>query len=93
MYLVGILGSFMFKQEALGGGDIKLLFFFGLILNWQNALFSIFLGSLAGFPVSLVILNSKKSNIIPFGPFLALGASIIMLTGFDINMLLEMLVK
>lgn len=92
MFGIKKIGDFLFKKESMGGGDIKLLFFFGLVLGWENALFSIFLGSLAGFPVSLLILKVKKSNIIPFGPFLALGASIILLTGFHLGMLVDMLV-
>lgn len=92
MFSIKKLGDFLFRKESMGGGDIKLLFFFGLILGWKNALLSIFLGSLAGFPVSLLIMKLKKSNIIPFGPFLALGAAIIMLTGFDLDALMNMLV-
>ena len=92
MFGIKKIGDFLFRKESMGGGDIKLLFFFGLVLGWENALFSIFLGSLTGFPVSLLILKLKKSNIIPFGPFLALGAAIIMLTGFDFETLVNMLV-
>ena len=92
MFGIKKIGDFLFKKESMGWGDIKLLFFFGLVLGWENALLSIFFGSLAGFPVSLLIMKLKKSNIIPFGPFLALGAAIIMLTGFDAAALLNMLV-
>lgn len=91
MFLIKLVGDFMFKTESMGGGDIKLLFFFGFTLGWTNALFSIFLGSLIGFPISLVIMNNKKTNIIPFGPFLALGALIILFTKFDISFLLNLL--
>lgn len=94
LVMLGIkkFGDMLFRKESMGGGDIKLLFFFGLILGWENALLSIFLGSLAGFPVSLLMMKIKKSNIIPFGPFLALGATIIVLTGFNLEALIKMLV-
>ena len=91
MFMIKIFGDFIFKKESMGGGDIKLLFFFGFCLGWANALLSIFFGSLAGFPISLVVLKTKKTNIIPFGPFLAIGAAIILLTGFDINSLINVL--
>lgn len=91
MYLIKIMGDFLFKRESMGGGDIKLLFFFGLILGWENGLLSIFLGSLIGLPVSLLILNIKKTNVIPFGPFLALGAIILYLLHFDFDILLNVL--
>lgn len=93
MYSIKFIGDLSFGQESMGGGDIKLLFFFGLCLGWKNALFSIFLGSAIGFPISLIMMKVNKTNVIPFGPFLALGATIIMLTGFDINFLLNILIN
>lgn len=89
MLVIKLLGDFLFKKESMGGGDIKLMFFFGLCTNLSNALFSIFIGSVIGLPISLIILKIKKTNIIPFGPFLSLGIMIIILTGFDINVLLN----
>lgn len=93
MYTIKLIGDFIFKQESMGGGDIKLLFFFGICLGWPNAIFSIFLASLIGFPISLVIMAIKKTNIIPFGPFLAIGAAIILITGFDIDSLINILIS
>ena len=93
MLLIKILGDFLFGQESMGGGDIKLLFFFGLCLGWQNSLLSILLGSVVGFPISLLVMKLKKTNIIPFGPFLAIGATIIVLTSFDIDLLMNILVN
>jgi len=86
-------GDLLFKTDSMGGGDIKLLFFFGFVLGWEMAIFAIFLGSLIGLPVSLIILKTKKTNIIPFGPFLSIGALIIMLTHFDITKLLSILLQ
>ena len=91
MYSLKILGDKLFKKESLGGGDIKLLFFLGFILGWPQALLSIFLGSIIGLPISLIVLKIKNTNIIPFGPFLALGAIIILLTQFNIEILLNAL--
>ena len=33
MFLIKKIGDFMFKKESMGGGDIKLLFTFGLVLG------------------------------------------------------------
>lgn len=92
MFLIKLFGDFIFKTESMGGGDIKLLFFLGFILGWPQALLSIFLGSIIGLPVSLIILKIKNTNIIPFGPFLALGAIIILLTHFNVDILLNALI-
>ena len=91
MFLIKLFGDFIFKTESMGGGDIKLLFFLGFILGWPQALLSIFLGSIIGLPISLIVLKIKNTNIIPFGPFLALGAIIILLTQFNIEILLNAL--
>lgn len=93
MYLIKLCGDFLFKTESMGGGDIKLLFLLGFVLGWPQALFSIFLGSVIGLPISLIISKIKNTNIIPFGPFLALGAIIVLLTHFNIDILLNMLTK
>lgn len=90
MLLIKIIGDHLFKKESMGGGDIKLMFFFGLCTNFANALFSIFVGSIIALPISLIILKLKKTNIIPFGPFLSLGIMIIILTGIDIVSLLNL---
>lgn len=93
IYVLKLLGDFIFKKESMGGGDIKLLFVFGLVFGWESAVLSIFLGSLLGLPLSLIILLKKKDHVIPFGPYLSLGAIIILLTKIDINWLLNLLYK
>lgn len=94
IYLLKLIGDFIFKKESMGGGDIKLLFVFGLVFGWESAIFSIFLGSLIGLPLSLIVLCKKKNDhIIPFGPYLSLGAIVILLTKIDINWLLNLLYK
>ena len=75
----------MFKEEALGGGDVKLLFVLGLTLPIMSSFLSLILATLIAFPISLYLLLSKKDKIIPFGPFLVLGTLIIFLMKIDIS--------
>jgi len=76
--LVGILGEFIFKKEALGFGDVKYAAMVGAFLGWKNLVLMLiiasFLGSVIG--ISLIYLSGKKgkSTYIPFGPFLTIGA-------------------
>lgn len=91
MLLLKLFGDFLFKKESMGGGDIKLLFLFGLVLGYPMAIISIFLGSFIGLPIALIQLYKNKTNIIPFGPFLSVGAMIILFTGLNIKMILEIL--
>ena len=90
MFLIKIFGDVIFKKESMGGGDIKLMFLFGMVLGWEGALISIFLSSFIAFPVSLVILIIKKDHVLPFGPFLSVACLILFFTKFDISMLLNL---
>lgn len=93
MLLLKLVGDFIFKRESLGGGDIKLLFLFGLVLGWPNALITIFLGALIGLPIALVMTIKSSDNVVPFGPFLSIAAMILFLTNFNFNTFIEFLMK
>ncbi|MCJ7508048.1 MAG: prepilin peptidase [candidate division Zixibacteria bacterium] len=78
LYLIALLGDFLFKKESMGGGDIKMAAMLGAFLGWQNLLLSFFVAVLLGALVGIVTIffssKVRESRIIPFGPFLALGA-------------------
>ncbi|MBP8718620.1 MAG: prepilin peptidase [Candidatus Atribacteria bacterium] len=86
LLLVAILGSFLFKKEAMGGGDIKLAAMVGAFLGWQLTLLSLFLSFFTGAIIGIVILikNKGESDPIPFGPFIALGTIIALFFGNSI---------
>lgn len=84
MYLIKKIGDFIFKKESMGGGDIKLMAIFGLVLGWQMSIISIFMASFIGLPISLYFLYKNKTDIIPFGPFLSVSAIIIWLLQINI---------
>lgn len=75
LWLVAILGEWVFKKEAMGGGDIKMLAMIGAFIGIPGVLLTLFLGALFGSvvfgPISL-----KTGKLVPFGIFLALGAAI-----------------
>ena len=85
MFLLKKMGDFLFKEESMGGGDIKLLSLFGFVLGIEGAVVSIFLASIIGLPISLIYLKKKKDHIIPF---LSISAMILLLIHFDIHWLL-----
>lgn len=85
MFLIKKIGDFIFKKESMGGGDIKLMFIFGLVLGYELSIVTIFLGSIIGLPISLIILKIKKTNIVPFGPFLCIGALILLFLGINFS--------
>lgn len=81
MLLVKKTGDLMFKQESLGGGDIKLMFLIGLVIGYPMAVCNIFFATFIAFPIALFLLIFKKDNIIPFGPFLSMSGIILYIWG------------
>ena len=77
---VGLVGDWVFKKPAMGGGDMKMMAMIGAYLGPLGAILTIFLGALAGSlifgPISL-----KTGKMVPFGVFLALGAAVTFLLG------------
>jgi len=90
MFAIKKFGDFIFKKESMGGGDIKLMFIFGLVLGYPVAIMSIFVGSIIGLPISLILLNKNTEHIIPFGPFLAAGAIILLLLHINLDTILNL---
>lgn len=83
MLLIKKLGDFIFKQESLGGGDIKLMFLIGLVIGYAMSVCNIFFATFIAFPIALILLLTKKDNIIPFGPFLSMAAIILYVWGIN----------
>lgn len=72
----------------IGGGDVRLGWLLGLVAGTPaRSLLFIFLGAFGGSLVSIPLLASgrlKRDSVIPFGPFLIIGAIIVQLFGADI---------
>lgn len=60
-------------REAMGGGDVKLLFVLALYLSWAQLFLALLAGSLLGL-LWAALTGGKSGAALPFGPFLALGA-------------------
>lgn len=78
-FAVAWLGEKIFRKESLGGGDVKLLAALGAYMGAAGAVWTLMLASFVGSVVSLALIAAKKigrSDYVPFGPFLAVGALI-----------------
>ncbi len=76
---VALLGYVLFKKEAMGGGDVKLMGGIGAFVGWEGVITTIVFASVLGlvYSVFLMIFKGKgKGDAIPFGPFLSAGALI-----------------
>ena len=74
LWLVGAAGTWAFKEEAMGGGDIKMMAMVGAFVGWKGVLLTVFLGALIGTIVFLPLVFLGKKKLVPFGVFLAMGA-------------------
>lgn len=77
MYCIMVMGNKIFNKETLGGADIKLMFFVGLVVSPVLGILNIFVSSCLALPISLLFLIKDKNNVIPFGPFILLGLYLI----------------
>lgn len=74
------------SRGGMGGGDIKLMAVIGMAIGWKLTLLALFLASLLGGGIGIVLLLLKlvsRKEPIPFGPFLALGTFIAYFWGND----------
>ena len=76
----------MYKKEALGIGDIKLMAVCGLIVGWKCILVALFVGAIVGAISCLIIRAVKKEEDVEyaFAPYLALGTIFAMFFGNQI---------
>lgn len=93
MYGIKLLGDKVFKKESLGGGDIKLMFLFGLVIGFPLAVCTIFLATFIAFPIALIILITDRENIIPFGPFLSMSAILILISKINFTDIINFLIR
>ncbi len=82
--LSGTVSEITIPREAMGYGDVKFIAAIGAFLGWKAVLFSVVVGSVVGAAVGLAAIVAQRraaSAKIPFGPYLALGATIWLFTG------------
>lgn len=88
LYITAIAGQWIWKKEAMGGGDIKLLAALGVWTGWRDVIVILFAASLLGTLWALGMMLRKKAgrgSYLPFGPFLAMGGWLVWISGgFDV---------
>lgn len=74
LLVFALLGRLIFKREAMGGGDLKLLAAAGAFLGWKLVLVAVFIAVVAGAVFGVIYKLATKKETLPFGPFIALGS-------------------
>ncbi len=85
LWLVGEIWKRLRGVDAMGLGDVKMMFGAGALLGWQLTLLSIFFGAFSGAIIGLFLISRHKDKDmqtqIPFGIFLGIGSIISLLFG------------
>lgn len=82
LWIVGALGRWWAKREAMGHGDLKMMAMVGSFLGPPGVLLTVFVGSLVGSVVYLPsLLRRERFREVPFGVFLAIGAVTALVAG------------
>lgn len=89
---LGIAGFFALiilisRGRAMGWGDVKFGFALGLLFGWPDAIVALMIAYIIGAAVGVALIARRRKtmkDMLPFGPFMALGAAIIFYFGYDI---------
>jgi len=75
------------SRGGMGLGDVKMAALMGIMLGFPSVMVAIFLAIMAGGITAIVLVATRKKErkqVIPFGPFLALGTMLALIWGNSI---------
>lgn len=75
VWAVRLIGTAALRREAMGFGDVTLMMMIGTFLGWQACLITFFLAPFAGLLAGIAQFVLRRDDVIPYGPFLCLGAA------------------
>ena len=88
LWLMGWIWEKLRGVEAMGLGDVKMMFMVGAYLGWRLTVLNIFLGVFSGslIGIALMLRQGKRDMkmLLPFGVFLGIGAIAALLFGSQI---------
>jgi leader peptidase (prepilin peptidase) / N-methyltransferase len=85
LWLMGWTWEKLRGVEAMGLGDVKMMFMVGAYLGWRLTVLTIFVGVLMGSIIGIVLMARQRERnmqmLLPFGIFLGIGAIFSLLFG------------
>lgn len=85
LWLMGWIWEKLRGIEAMGLGDVKMMFMVGAYLGWRLTVLTIFLGVLSGSLIGIGLMAKQRERnmqmLLPFGIFLGIGAIAAILIG------------
>ena len=71
---IRIVGSFALGQQAMGFGDVTLMFMIGAFLGWQASLVGFVYSIMFAVVLAIILFVITKKSYLAFGPYLCMGA-------------------
>jgi leader peptidase (prepilin peptidase)/N-methyltransferase len=88
LWVMGWLWERLRGVEAMGLGDVKMMFMVGAYLGWRLTILTIFLGVLSGSIIGIGLMARRGERDmqmqLPFGIFLGIGSILALLVGSSI---------
>jgi len=85
LWLMGWTWEKLRGIEAMGLGDVKMMFMVGAYLGWQLTILTIFLGALSGSVIGIAITlyegRRDLKSYLPYGVYLGIGAIVALFFG------------
>lgn len=79
VWLVRIIGERVLRREAMGFGDVILMAMIGSFLGWQATILVFFVAPLCALAAVAMTFLFRRGNEIAYGPYLSLGALLVLL--------------
>jgi len=84
-----IAGSYGFGREAMGLGDVHLMFAVGTIIGAEGSTVAFFLAPAFGLLIAIIQMIRRGKRELPYGPYLSLASYAVLLFGTPIYAYLE----
>ena len=85
LWLMGWIWEKLRGVEAMGLGDVKMMFMVGAYFGWRLTILTIFLGVLSGSVIGILLMARRGQKdmqmLLPFGIFLGIGSILALLFG------------
>jgi leader peptidase (prepilin peptidase)/N-methyltransferase len=79
IWVTRVVGTAVFRKEAMGFGDVTLMAMVGAFLGWQPVVLVFFIAPFLGLAGGIAQLVLRGDNVLPFGPYLSLATAMVLL--------------
>jgi leader peptidase (prepilin peptidase)/N-methyltransferase len=79
VWITRILGTLVFGREAMGMGDVHLMFGVGAVVGAGAVTVAFFVAPFFGLVIAIYMIFAGRRRELPYGPYLSLGCAFVMI--------------